>query len=131
MSAADHAVREPAPWQGLRERQDAGQIPFQSCATCGHAIFYPRVLCPDCGSTELEWRAASGAGTVYSQTFLPARDGGGRQIVLVDMAEGFRLMGVGDGERLAIGDGVRSRVVADPESPDADPAYVFTREDVS
>lgn len=132
MSAADHLVSEPAPWQGLRDRQDAGGFPFQSCTACARAIFYPRVLCPHCGSTVLEWRDAAGLGEVYSQTFLPGSDGGGRRILLVDMAEGFRVMGVAEGDEsapLGIGDMVRGRVVIDADSPDADPAYIFTRQD--
>lgn len=129
MSAADHRVSEPAPWRGLRDRQSSGEMAFQSCAACDRAVFYPRVLCPHCGSTELEWRSATGAGTVYSQTLLPGRDGDDRQILLVDMDEGFRVMGVTDGPRLAIGDSVQAHVVPGSETSEIDPSYVFTRQE--
>lgn len=127
MSAADHTVAEPAPWQSYRERLADGAIPYQSCNACAGAIFYPRVLCPHCGATDLTWQAAAGSGAVYSQTFLPARDGGGHQVLLVDMLEGFRLMGVSEASDLAIGDTVVGRSEPHAERPDDEPRYVFTK----
>lgn len=127
MSAADFTVREPAPWESFRERQKTESFPFQKCDACSKAIFYPRVLCPHCGSTELEWCSASGEGIVYSQTFHPARDGGGHQVVLIDMAEGFRLMGSAGTPGLVIGDAVVGKLVTDPERPDSDPQFVFEK----
>lgn len=129
MSGADHPVSEPAPWRGFRDRQDDGEFPYQSCTACLRAVFYPRVLCPHCGSTRLEWRSARGEGIVYSQTILPVRDGDDRQILLVDMAEGFRILGVSEGARVGIGDTVDGRLVRRGESPDEDPAYVFTKQE--
>lgn len=128
MSAADFTVREPAPWQSYRERQGAGSVPYQSCDACQRAVFYPRVLCPHCGSAELEWRSASGRGVVYSQAFIPARQGGGHQVVLIDMVEGFRVMGVSAASGLSIGDAVVGTVAMDDAAPDAEPRYVFERE---
>jgi hypothetical protein len=39
-------------------------VPF--CAACGKAHWYPRARCPFCFGGEIEWREASGEGTVYS-----------------------------------------------------------------
>lgn len=39
-------------------------LPF--CRSCRRAHWYPRSMCPLCGSPEVEWREASGRGTVYS-----------------------------------------------------------------
>ena len=39
---------------------------LQHCASCGFVIYYPRVACPECLSTSLEWRPISGAGEVLS-----------------------------------------------------------------
>ena len=36
------------------------------CGDCRRFHFYPRRFCPYCDSEEIEWREASGAGTVYS-----------------------------------------------------------------
>jgi fatty-acyl-CoA synthase len=40
------------------------------CQDCGEFHFYPRSFCPKCGSERIEWREASGAGTVYSYTIV-------------------------------------------------------------
>ena len=44
------------------------EIRFQACAACGAAQTLARYACRTCGSTELQWRAAKGAGRVYSVT---------------------------------------------------------------
>lgn len=36
------------------------------CGDCRRFHFYPRRFCPYCDSGDIEWREASGAGTVYS-----------------------------------------------------------------
>jgi hypothetical protein len=41
-----------------------------SCTDCGRTHFYPRSLCPHCGSAAIEWVEASGRGTVYSFTLV-------------------------------------------------------------
>ena len=125
MSAADFAVQEPAPWATYRRMLEEGAFPYQQCTACSRAVFYPRVLCPHCGSVDLEWRTSTGEGTVYSQTFMAERDGDGRQILLVDMAEGYRIMGTAPGRQLQIGDLVHGRIVTNPERPDDEPQYVF------
>jgi uncharacterized OB-fold protein len=48
-------------WAGLRE----GVLRYQACG-CGHQWLPPRKVCPSCLGTQLEWRAASGRGTVKS-----------------------------------------------------------------
>ncbi len=54
---------ETAPfWQALA----AGRFELPWCLDCGEAHFYPRVLCPHCGSTRLDWRAASGRGQIHT-----------------------------------------------------------------
>jgi uncharacterized OB-fold protein len=51
-------------WQSLRE----GVFALPTCKDCGKAHFYPRPDCPHCGSEAIEWKPASGRGTVYSFT---------------------------------------------------------------
>jgi uncharacterized OB-fold protein len=53
-------VNEPF-WDGV----ERGELRLQHCPDCGLVNFPPRVRCPDCFA-ELDWRAASGEGTVYS-----------------------------------------------------------------
>ena len=129
MTAADLVPAEPAPWASFERRRAEGVIPFQYCASCERAVFYPRVLCPHCGSIELEWRDSAGVGVVYSQTFVPAREGGGRHVLLVDFDEGFRVMGSAthDDGTYAIGSRVRGAV--DASDPEIEPRFVFAEED--
>lgn len=71
-----------------------GRFEIQKCAACGKHVFYPRVLCPHCGSDRLDWVAPSGRGTVYSTTVVRRKpaDGGDYNVCLVDLAEGVRMM---------------------------------------
>ncbi len=41
-----------------------------TCGACGKAHWYPRAICPFCGSDKIEWRAASGRGQIYSYSVM-------------------------------------------------------------
>ena len=74
-------------------RQD-GQL---VCRDCGQPYFYPRPNCPECGSADVEWFAASGQATLYSYVInhRPARgfeNEGPYAIAVVQLAEGPRMM---------------------------------------
>lgn len=71
-----------------------GRFQIQRCDGCGHAIFYPRTLCPQCGSDALSWFTPQGRATVYSTTVVrrKAEAGGDYNVALVDLAEGPRMM---------------------------------------
>jgi uncharacterized protein len=45
-------------------RQGRFMIPV--CAACNRAHWYPRAICPFCASERIDWREASGKGTVYT-----------------------------------------------------------------
>lgn len=49
-------------WEGTAR----GELRIQACSACGAFRFPPRVMCPHCQSTEREWRAVSGLGTIWS-----------------------------------------------------------------
>lgn len=49
-------------WNGLRE----GKLQLQQCAACRSYQYPPETFCYECGSTDIEWKTASGRGTVYS-----------------------------------------------------------------
>ena len=51
-------------WDGARQ----GRVMLQRCGGCERWVWYPRPFCPSCGGTKLEWRQASGRGTLYSYT---------------------------------------------------------------
>ena len=67
---------------------------LQRCRSCAEAIFYPRVNCPACGSTDLGSEDASGQGTIYTYTVArrPTHrafaDSGPYVIAIVELAEG-------------------------------------------
>jgi len=68
---------------------------FQRCGGCGALLGYPRVLCPVCGSRQLEWEESAGRGVVYSATVVHTREGS-HGVLLVDLDEGVRVMGAGE-----------------------------------
>lgn len=47
-----------------------GELRVQRCKSCGLHHHYPRIACPHCGSSDLEWITASGLGTVHSFTVI-------------------------------------------------------------
>ncbi len=67
---------------------------IQRCRACDEAIFYPKVNCPACGSTDLVAQDASGRGTVFTYTVArrPTHrafaDAGPYVIAVVALAEG-------------------------------------------
>jgi uncharacterized OB-fold protein len=88
-------------------------IVYQHCATCGAKQYFCRSFCAACGAPDPEQKRASGEGTVYATSLVcraatpETRAHVPYNILLVDTAEGFRMMAHGDND-LAIGD----RVVA-------------------
>jgi uncharacterized protein len=89
-------------------------ILYQRCDACGTAQYFRRVFCASCGAAELAEQRASGKGRVYATALVcraatdETRAHVPYNIVLVDAAEGFRMMAHGDTD-LAIGDAVVAR----------------------
>lgn len=81
-------------WQALRERK----FTLPHCSACDRSHFYPRQVCPHCGSTRIEWRSSPGEGVIYSLTRVhraphPAfADKCPYVIALVELQEGPRMM---------------------------------------
>ena len=71
-----------------------GQFHIQKCQTCHQHIYFPRELCPHCGSDDVAFVTPSGQGTVYAVTTVrrKAAEGGDYNVSLVDLDEGPRLM---------------------------------------
>ena len=44
------------------------ELIIQQCEECGAKIFYPKLFCPYCQSSELKWVKASGTGKIYTFT---------------------------------------------------------------
>ncbi len=47
-----------------------GELRIQRCEGCGLHHHYPRLACPHCGGSALEWITASGLGTLHSFTVI-------------------------------------------------------------
>ncbi len=96
-----------------------GVIKIQCCESCNRFVFYPRWLCPACGSSRLNWRDVSGEGEVYSTTTMRRRpqDGGDYNVAIVTLKEGVRLMTRVDAdpdEVVRIGMPVMAKIVDGP-----------------
>jgi uncharacterized OB-fold protein len=105
----------------------AGDFRIQHCRGCGQHVFYPRLACNHCGSVELDWVPAGGRGVVYAVSIVnrSAEKGGPYNVVLVDLAEGPRLMSRVDGvpnDAVRIGQAVQARVATGAGS---EPCVVF------
>jgi uncharacterized OB-fold protein len=110
------------PEHSYKEKLAQGRFEIQKCAGCSRHVFYPRVVCPHCGADTLGWVAASGAGVVYSTTVVRRKPeaGGDYSVVLVDLAEGPRMMsrvaGIEPGA-VKIGMKVKARIAKEGDAP--------------
>lgn len=94
-------ARPPKPNLETQPFWDAtaeGRIDLPRCTQCDLVIFYPRLICPDCQSADLEWQTMAGTGTVY--TYSVDHAGGGRTwkehapfvVAYVELDEGPRML---------------------------------------
>ncbi|WP_101675296.1 Zn-ribbon domain-containing OB-fold protein [Alloalcanivorax mobilis] len=101
--SGNQPMRKPGPqasplsqpfWEGCRERR----LLIQYCPDSEKWVFYPRALDPHSWSTNLQWREASGRGTVAS--FIVVHKPGHPAFVedspyvvaLIDLQEGPRML---------------------------------------
>ena len=108
-----------------------GVILLQHCSGCDQRQFPPRVHCVRCGSRELAWDEADGAGTVYAKTvnrrapepafekFVPY------VVALVDLDAGVRVMARADCPAGDVATAMRVSVFPDPD-PAVGPGLLFT-----
>lgn len=70
-----------------------GRFMLQRSPSTGEWVYYPRMIAPRTGATDMEWLAPSGLGTVYATTVKrvkpPAAD---VNIAIVELDEGPRMM---------------------------------------
>jgi uncharacterized protein len=93
-----------------------GRFLIQHCGSCGQHIYFPREICPHCGSDAVELVAPAGTGTVYAVTTVRRKPdaGGDLNVSLIDLDEGVRLMGRVEGvaaDTVRIGQRVSARVL--------------------
>jgi uncharacterized OB-fold protein len=97
---ADRPVPQPITpeakpyWDGLKE----GKLMLPRCGACGHAFFYPRILCPRCQSRDITWFQASGKGRLHAfgighQSFNKAfKVPAPYVLAMIELEEGPRMM---------------------------------------
>ena len=47
---------------------------LRHCNACGEDHFYPRPFCPKCWSPDVEWKQATGHGTLYTYSIVVQND---------------------------------------------------------
>lgn len=98
-----------------------GEVRIQQCKACGTLRHPPGPMCPACHATDRDWVVASGLGTVFSEITHHAPAIPGRElplrIVLVDLDEGVRMVGVYLADE-SPEIGARVRAVLDPIDDD-------------
>ena len=116
----------PRPYQDTAEYWAAARehrFVIQCCNSCGEHQFYPRGVCSHCLSSELEWREASGNGTIYSYSVNHRAPHPGFAddlpfvLAIVELEEGPRMM--------------TNIVVSDPDSVTIGMAVTVTFDDVT
>lgn len=73
MATAPRKIPAPEPNPETKPFWDAaaqGTLLIKKCRACGEVHYYPRALCPFCGSDLTEWQAAAGTGTLYSYSVM-------------------------------------------------------------
>lgn len=103
-----------------------GELGYQFSPSTQQVVFYPRVIAPTSGAVDLEWRVASGLGTVHATTVVHPQHGGIYNVCLVDVDEGFRMMSrVEDIEPTQVRIGMRVKFRVHTPEGDEDPYPVF------
>jgi len=81
-------------WDGCKEEK----LLYQHCADCGEVIFFPKYLCPNCMSHNLEWLESKGRGKIdtFTVTYNFAPPAFMAEVpycvAIIDMDEGYRMM---------------------------------------
>jgi uncharacterized protein len=121
------SASQKSPAAVYHEHLARGELAYQFSPVAQRAVFFPRLVCPFSGSTNLEWRVSKGLGVVYATTVVHTKGADSHNVALIDCDEGFRLMS--RVENIApvdvkIGMRVRFRVA---NTGDGEPPYpVFT-----
>jgi uncharacterized OB-fold protein len=114
-------------WAGAAE----GRLLLRECNDCGLVYYYPRALCPDCFSEDIDWVEASGAGVVYSYSTTNTMSGWPEDdlpllVAYVELDEGPRMITNLDADPNAVEIGMRVEVrfVETSEQDIAIPVFV-------
>ncbi|WP_164662309.1 3-hydroxyacyl-CoA dehydrogenase NAD-binding domain-containing protein [Tropicibacter sp. Alg240-R139] len=108
-------------WDGATE----GKLTLRKCDDCDKLYFYPRQLCPMCGSASTQWVVTSGRGSVYAHSIV-RRSRRLAATAIIELEEGPRIPTAlvnCDVHQVQIGDTVE---VSFQQKKDALPSLAFT-----
>ena len=98
------AYDKPIPSQGTHTRPfwegtKQGKLMLPRCRDCNRVHWYPRFICPNCHSMDLEWMQASGEGTIHTyavqhMAFGPWQAEAPYVTAYIDLKEGDRMLTV-------------------------------------
>lgn len=114
-------------WDGCA----AGRLLLPRCDECASYIWYPRLVCPFCGSQSVTYHEVSGRGSVYSYSIIRRGHGLFRDVApyvlaMVQLAEGPTLMtNLVDVDPETVSVDQRVHVVFEPVEGSTDAIYRF------
>jgi len=91
---ADRKIPSPianTETQAFWDAARTGRFVLPTCTACRKAHWYPRAVCPFCADGTIEWRDASGRGTIYTYSVM-RRAKEPYVIAYVTLAEGPTMM---------------------------------------
>jgi uncharacterized protein len=117
MASKERKISAPQPnpetkafWEGAAQ----GRLLIKKCLACQQVHYYPRAICPFCGSDRTEWQQTSGRGSIYSWSVM-RRAEVPYAIAYVTLDEGVTMMtNIVDCDLDGIRIGQRVRVVFKP-----------------
>ena len=69
MATKERKIPAPEPNPETKPFWDAaaqGRLLLKKCLACNQLHYYPRTICPFCGSDRTDWQPAAGTGSIYS-----------------------------------------------------------------
>jgi uncharacterized OB-fold protein len=110
------------------DASERGILLVKRCIDCEKPHYYPRLICPHCGSDSTEWIESCGKGILYSYSFF-RRANPPQILAYVTLAEGITLLTEiinSDYEKLAVNDEVEVKFRVDPDGRYI-PVYVLVK----
>jgi uncharacterized protein len=121
-------IPSPTPSVDTQRFWDAaneGEFLLRHCNDCGKPHYYPRAICPLCGSANTDWKPGAGTGTIFSCSVLRRTDAP-YCLAYVELDEGpVILSNIVDTDLDAVRIGQRVRVVF-KDSIDGQKVPMFT-----
>ncbi len=109
----DRTIKAPQVYpdnQAFWEAANQGSLMLKHCTSCNQPHWYPRPLCPFCGSDKTEFRQSKGTGTIYTLSITRKAGPIPYAIAYVTLDEGVTMLANivdCDLDSLRIGDKVR------------------------